>query len=297
MKICCVGISVQDRIFTLATLPQVEGKFFALDLKEQGGGPAATAAVCCARLGATVDMIARVGDDSTGKGIIAELASERVNTEHMIVVKGATSTQASILVDAKGSRIIVSFPSPSLVADASSLEAIDFSQYDVVLADVRWPEGALAAFKLAKAAGVPTVLDADITPQPIDDLIALASHAIFSKPGLEKFAGNANIEEALCYAATKTDGAVYVTLGDAGYSYVKGNKIQNAQSFKVNVVDTTGAGDVFHGAFAYALGLSDMSTDERLRFAAATAALKCTKRGGRSGIPTLNEVKQFCKEH
>lgn len=296
MKICCVGITTQDRIFTLDTLPTVEGKYFAKDFKEQGGGPAATASVACARLGASVDLIARVGDDATGKGIIAELQKENVATENMVVITGATSTQAAIFVDSNGSRIIASYPSPNLTPDAGALEQIDFSQYDMVLADVRWQEGALTAFRLAKQAGVPTMLDADTTPQPIDDLVALCTHAVFSKPGLEKFSGMSDIEKALEYAASKTDGNVYVTLGDQGYSFFDCGKIVTNPSFKVNVVDTTGAGDVFHGAFAFAL-CNKLGITEGLRFAAATAALKCTKPGGRSGIPTYAEVEKFCKEH
>lgn len=296
MKICCVGITTQDRIFSLSSLPKEDGKYFANDFKEQGGGPAATASVACARLGAQTDMIARVGDDSTGKGILAELEREKVNVDKMVVIPGATSTQAAIFVDDDGSRIIVSYPSPSLTPDASSLKQIDFSQYNMVLADVRWHEGALEAFKLAKAAGVPTLLDADTTPQPIDELVALSSYAVFSKPGLAKFSGTDDIEQGLRYAASKTSGKVYVTLGADGYAYIKCDKIEKVAGFKVNVVDTTGAGDVFHGAYAFAL-CKGLEEAQALRFAAGTAALKCTKSGGRSGIPSCAEVEQFCKDN
>lgn len=296
MKICCVGITTQDRIFSLENLPHEDGKYFARDLKEQGGGPAATAAVACARLGAQVDMIARVGDDSTGKGILTELEQEGVNTSTMVIIEGATSTQAAIFVDKEGSRIIVSYPSPSLIADPKLLEKIDFSQYDMVLADVRWHEGALKAFELARAAGVPTLLDADTTPQPIDELVALSSHAVFSRPGLIKFAGTEDIDAALEYAAKKAAGEVYVTLGAEGYAFIECGKIVHIPGFKVSVVDTTGAGDVFHGAYAYALS-KGMEKRGGLKFAAATAALKCTKQGGRSGIPSCAEVDEFCKNH
>ena len=173
------------------------------------------------------------------------------------------------------------------------METIDFSQYNMILADVRWHEGALKAFELANKAGVPTVLDADITPQPIDSLVKLASHAVFSKPGLIKFTGCSNINEALKIAEDKTDGRIYVTLGSDGYSYIENGIIKHQNGFKVKVVDTTGAGDVFHGAFACALCLG-YEIEPALKFAAATAALKCTKAGGRSGIPTINEVKEFC---
>ncbi len=296
MKICCVGITTLDRIFTLDTLPVEEGKYFASNFKEQGGGPAATAAVAIARLGAQADMIARVGDDATGSAIIKELQDEGVNTEHMIVIKGATSTQASIFVDKDGSRIIVSYPSKSLVPDASALEKVDFSAYDMVLADVRWPEGALMAFTLAQKAGVPTLLDGDITPQSIDELVKLSSHAVFSKPGLLKYANMEDPMQALRHAGSNTKGRVYVTLGADGYCHLDCDTIKHSKGFKVNVKDTTGAGDVFHGALAYAL-CDGMGTDDALRFAAAVAALKCTQPGGRSGIPGLEQVKKFCLEN
>lgn len=292
MKICCVGISVFDRIFTLDSLPFEEGKFFASKLVEQGGGPAATAAVACARLGACVDMIARVGDDATGKAIVDGLAKEGVNVDLMRIIKGATSTQASILVDKNGNRVIVSYPSPSLDPDASFMDSIDFSQYDVVLADVRWFQGAKKAFELARKAQVKTVLDADITDQPIDELIALGTDVVFSKPGLLNFTHETNIDNALFLAKKCTKGDIYVTLGADGYKFLLDNHIIHKSGYKVNVVDTTGAGDVFHGAYAFALA-SKQEKEQRLKFAAAVAALKCTKSGGRNGIPHLEQVIDF----
>eukprot|EP01083_Nonionella_stella_P201601 737391_1 len=88
------------------------------------------------------------------------------------------------MVDTKGDRIIINYPSPDLLPDAEWLEEIDFSQWDVVLADVRWHDGAKKAFTLARQAGVMTVLDGDITPQDISELVALSDHAAFSEPGL-----------------------------------------------------------------------------------------------------------------
>ena len=290
MKICCIGIAVQDRIFTVKNLPQNEGKFFANNFREQGGGPAATAAVAIAKLGGEVDMIARIGADATGKAILEELEQYGVGTQYMRIIDGACSTQASITVDSQGKRIIISYPSPSLIPDADFLDHIDFSQYDLILADVRWHQGALKAFEIAKKLNIPTVLDADITDQPIDELVALSSHAIFSEPGLKKFTKLEDIDSALKKASVLTSGQVYVTLGENGYKFLDNSEIVHKLGFKVNVVDTTGAGDVFHGAFSYALGLKNNVVD-CLNFAAATAALKCTKPGGRTGIPSYDEVK------
>ncbi len=295
-KILCVGIAVYDRIFKIDQLPQNEGKFFASALVEQGGGPAATAAVAAARLGVGVDLIARGGDDATGRAIVDELAAEKVGVDKMRIIKGAVSTQASILVDHNGSRVIVSYPSPSLDDDASFIDEIDFSEYSIVLADVRWPSGALRAFTRARQFGIPTVLDADTTPQPIDDLAALADHAVFSEPGLRRFTQSDKIETALNIAATKTANHVYFTLGSDGYCFKSQSTIIHEPCFKVEVADTTGAGDVFHGAFCAALSFG-MSAAEGLRFAAAVSALKCTRPGGRAGIPCRDEVEAFLNHY
>ncbi len=296
MRILCVGISVLDRIFSVDSLPKEEGKFFANSFKEQGGGPAATAAVALARLGAQVDMIARVGDDATGKAIIDELAKEGVGVDDMRICKNAQSTQASILVDKQGNRVIVSYPSPSLDPDPSFMDFIDFNKYDAILADVRWHEGTKKAFEIAKNLNIPTVLDADITNQPIDDLVALATHSVFSKPGLLNYAKMQNVDEALKYAQANNKGNVYVTLGGEGYKYCDEGNIICKASFKVNVVDTTGAGDVFHGAFAYGI-CTNKSIADVLKFSSAVSALKCTVAGGRTGIPTLKQVETFLAEY
>ncbi len=140
-KIACVGITVQDRIYSLLTLPDGGGKYQANHYLEIGGGPAATAAVAIAKLGVEVDFIGRVGDDSCGNTLLAELEGWGVNTAFCRRYPNARSSQSAILVDQHGERIIVNYPSPDLGTDAEWLEAIDFSRYDLILADVRWHSG------------------------------------------------------------------------------------------------------------------------------------------------------------
>ena len=161
-RIVCVGITVLDRIWYLDDLPKEGGKYVAKDYTEVGGGPAATAAVAAAKLGAEVDFIGRVGDDDTGRRLLAELESLGVKTRYTRVFKGARSSQSAVLVDGCGERIIANYPSPDLPASAEWLHEIDFSQWDIVLADVRWHDGAKQAFTLARKQGVPTLLDADV---------------------------------------------------------------------------------------------------------------------------------------
>lgn len=273
-------------------LPTESGKYVARNYTEVGGGPAATAAVAAARLGAQVDFIGRVGDDDTGNSLLAELESWGVNTRYTKRYNQAKSSQSAIMVDTKGERIIINYPSPDLLPDAEWLEEIDFSQWDVVLADVRWHDGAKKAFTLARQAGVMTVLDGDITPQDISELVALSDHAAFSEPGLARLTGVKEMASALKQAQTLTNGHVYVTQGSAGCDWLENGGRQHQPAFKVDVVDTTGAGDVFHGALAVALATSgDLA--ESVRFASGVAALKCTRPGGRAGIPDCDQTRSF----
>ena len=193
----------------------------------------------------------------------------------------------------RGERIIVNYPSPDLLPDAAWLNEIDFSQWDVVLADVRWHEGARQAFTLARRAGVITVLDGDVTPQDISELVALSDHAAFSEPGLARLTGITDPVVGLEKSQTLTNGHVYVTRGSEGCDWIKNNTLQHQSGFKVDVVDTTGAGDVFHGALAFSLAGGD-APEDAVRFASGVAALKCTRPGGRAGILTVIKPDLFC---
>lgn len=291
-RIACVGITVLDRIWYLADLPKEGGKYVANNYTEVGGGPAATAAVAAAKLGANVDFIGRVGDDDTGSRLLAELESLGVNTRFTRIFKGARSSQSAVLVDASGERIIANYPSPDLPEEADWLQDIDFSQWDVVLADVRWHDGAKQALTLARQQGVTTVLDADITPQDIAELVALSDHAAFSAPGLQRMTQIAEAESALKKAQTLTNGHVYVTQGKDGCYWLEKGALSHLPAFQIDVVDTTGAGDVFHGALAVGLA-QNQPAQEAVRFASAVAALKCTRPGGRAGIPDCDQTRSF----
>lgn len=291
-RIACVGITVLDRIWYIDELPKEGGKHVAKSYTEVGGGPAATAAVAAAKLGAEVDFIGRVGDDDTGRRLLTELESWGVMTRYTRIFANARSSQSAVLVDNKGERIIANFPSPDLSDSATWLNDIDFSQYDVVLADVRWHEGAKHAFTLARKYGALTVLDGDITPQNIADLVELSDHAAFSAPGLERLVGVKDNKAALKKSQLLTNGHVYVTCGAEGCYWLENGDFRHQPAYPIEVVDTTGAGDVFHGALAVALTHSK-TIEEAVQFASAVAALKCTRPGGRAGIPDCDQTRSF----
>ncbi|WP_319411925.1 sugar kinase [uncultured Cohaesibacter sp.] len=292
MSVACVGITVLDRVFRVEKLPASGGKFVARDYFEIGGGPAATAAVAVARLGLPVEFIGRVGTDDVAQAIIREFDHYRVGHRFTREIDDATSSFSAILVDDEGERMIINYQDDSLSTDPAWMQSVDFAKFQTVLCDVRWHEGAVHALKMAKEAAIPSILDADITPQDISELVALADHVAFSEPGLAKFTQTDDLLSGLRLAQTRTDGKVYVTAGANGCYWLENGEVGHVPGFKVKVQDTTGAGDVFHGAFAFALA-QGMDMAQTVRFASAVAALKCTKLGGREGIPDLDTVNAF----
>jgi len=157
----------------------------------------------------------------------------------------------------------------------------------------RWPDGTEAAFTVARRAGVPTVLDAEVADADVfERLLPLTDHAIFSQPALAGFAGP-DIDAALKRIEKTYDcGVSAVTLGERGVEWRVGNEPHRLPAFAVTVIDTNGAGDVFHGAYAFALG-TGMKIGKAIGFASAAAALKCARPAGRGGIPTFDDITAF----
>jgi sulfofructose kinase len=290
--VLCVGHAVQDFVFTVPVLPDRGAKYRATRFESVGGGPAATAAVTVSRLGGRAALAARVGDDDAAAMIVAELTGFGVDCTHVRRCLGSVSSVSAVIVDARGERMIVNHLDPALPVDATWLPSAASVGAGVVLADTRWPEGALAALGAARAAGLPAVLDAD-RPVPADGaLLRAATHVAFSSDALADLTGIGDAETALGEVARGLQGWCCVTAGGDGvYSCWKG-EIRHDPAFDVPVVDTLGAGDVWHGAFALALAEGRPET-EAVRFASAAAALKVQRSGGRAGVPLRAELDTF----
>ena len=287
----CVGIAVLDYLFTVDAIPPAAGKYYATDYREIGGGVAANAAAAIATLGGTARYVGRVGDDTAGDRIVGDLEMLGVDVSRVERIANLKSPVSAILVDGAGERTIVNYTEASLFDGGDTTPAADVGAADAVLVDVRWPAGAAAALAAANAAGIPSVFDFD---RPMDDqgqdLMRAATHVAFSQDALTATAGTADQADGLLALASQTDAWLAVTSGADGVWWTDGAEIHHQPAFEVDVVDTVGAGDVFHGAFA--LGLADGQSEEAaVRFAAAAAALKCTRPGGRAGVPTRAEVE------
>ena len=294
--IACTGIAVLDHVFTTSAFPKGAGKHFASGYLEVGGGPAATAAVAVARLGGTALFWGRVGDDATGARILAELGEWGVDVWNARLCPDARSPTSAVVVDDTGERMIVAFADAELDPSPDWLPIDKIDGLDAVMVDSRWPQGAEAVLSAARAHTLPGILDADATPDnAAKALLPLASHVAFSTAGLAQTTGTDDPDEGLARAADMTDAWLAVTAGEEGCYWLEGGKLAHIPAFPVTVRDTLGAGDVFHGALALALA-EGRPAEDALRFASAAAALKCTRLGGRAGIPGRAEVDTLLQE-
>jgi sulfofructose kinase len=294
-RLICLGLAALDWIWHVAELPAAGKKGRATAFEEAGGGMAATAAVTAARLGAAVALWSRVGEDSAGEAIRAGLAREGVNVDCVRRFPGALSSTSGVFVDAAGERQLANFRGRGLPTDPSWLPLHEVAAAGAVLADVRWPDGTVALFAAARRAGVPSVLDGEAGGgERMPDILAVTDYAIFSVQGLADFAAGP-LEESL--AAARAAGARHagVTLGAKGYLWRDEAALHHAPAFPVAVLDTNGAGDAFHGGFAFALAEGhDLASC--VRMAQATAALKCLRRGTRAGLPDRATLDRFLAE-
>lgn len=294
-KILLAGVAVIDFVLSLDEFPAKAQKYRARDAMVVGGGCAANAAVAVARLGGRAQLAARVGRDAIGTIIISGLEAEGVDCSLVKRFESGRSSFSSILVDAAGERQIVNFRDDELSFDAGWLEERIPHDFDAALGDTRWPEGAGVLMAAARALSRPGVIDAEAPLDNSRHALKLASHVAFSAQGLREFTGVEDLEVGLRKAGESCGGFACVTDGARGVLYMDRGERRHVPAFAVQVVDTLGAGDAWHGAFALALG-EGMNEHDAIRFANGVAAIKCTHFGGRAGIPDRETVERFLKE-
>ena len=294
--VLAAGAAVVDFVFQLDEAPSRSEKHRARDAAIVGGGCAANAAVAVVRLGGTAVLAARLGNDVIGDMIIADLEKENVDCSLVKRMEGRRSSYSSVIIDPQGERSIVNFRDRDIDSGGSWLDKLDMPAFDVALADTRWPDGARVSMQAAKRRGVPGVIDGEAPVRDAQEALDNATHIAFSRAGLQDFTGNDDIEAALVGAADETGAWVCVTQGEGGVYWLENRAVRHMPAFKVDAVDTLGAGDIWHGAFA--LGLAQGKSEEQsIVFASAASAIKCTRFGGRAGTPSARDVEHFLKEN
>jgi sulfofructose kinase len=294
--ILVAGVAVIDFVFSLDAMPRRADKFRARDAAIVGGGCAANAAVTVARLGGTARLAANVGQDEIGDMIVRGLAAEGVDCGLVRRHEGRRSSFSSVFVDSAGERQIVNFRDEGLYRDTAWLAEWIPASFDAALADTRWAGGAAAVLEAARARKRPGVLDADLIDHDVAEALAAASHIAFSARGLRDYAGMDDLSSALRKARERSGAWLCCTDGNKGVIFLDDGDVRRVPAFVVEAVDTLGAGDVWHGAFALALGEGKPEA-EAILFANAVAALKCTRFGGRGGIPDRTETEAFMRRN
>ena len=291
-ELISIGVAVADYLWLCE---EGAGMKFrpAADHLAQGGGPAATAAVTMARLGGDVEVWCRVGEDEAGRFILGQFEEEGVDTSQVTVCREGRSPVCAVTVDRRtGERSFVTFLGRGLDVPASALDLSRIDGAKAVLVDSYWPEVQLPAARRAHARGVPVCADVERVSDEHRELLRSVTYPIYSLEAAREYAGADDAEAALRGVAELGGRVPMITLGEDGCIWLEEGAVRRCPAFAVEVVDTTGCGDVFHGAFTFGMARGwDVAAN--VRFASATAALKCRALGGRTGIPTYDDAIAF----
>ena len=294
-RIVCLGAVVYDQVFVVPAIPSRPEKVLATAHRTSGGGMAATAAIAASALGASVRFWGRVGSDVEGEALRRMIAEADVDVSSLRVARGGQTATSGILLDGAGERLLAAYPGSGLGDDPSWLPLDLIAEAQAVLVDVRWPQGAKAALSAARRCGVPSVLDAELAPPAtLLELASLADHAIFSERALRDLTGLDNHADALAAAALHTRAQLGVTLGARGSLFYRDGAWTSVPAYPAPVIDTNGAGDVFHGAYAVAIA-EGVDPPGAARFASAAAAMKCARGAGWSRMPARSDVDSLMK--
>lgn len=257
----------------------------------------ATALTACARLGLNARYIGSVGTDDWARAQLASLRAENLDLRFVRTVDGATSQMAVIILEESvGERTILWHRDDKLIYPPDELRREMIVDAKILHLDGCDTTAALQAARWAREAGMPIVIDIDQTyDETTDDLLRSIDYLIAAEDFSARTLGITEPEGAIRALQAKYGCLVTgITLGARGAIFSDHGKILRSDAFKVSVVDTTGAGDVFRGAFIYGL-LQKWSLPDVIRFSHATAAMKCTQLGARRGIPNVAQVRDFLK--
>ncbi len=300
LEVLGLGCTAVDDLLFVPIYPAADSKMPVSRRERQCGGLTATALVAAARLGCRAAYAGTLGNDPDSDFVRDALEAAGVLTRWVLCRPGVRPVRSVILVEERtGARTILYDVSGAGGAHPRWPAAELITRSRVLLVD-RWGvPGMIRAARLARRAGVPVVGDLETFDVPrFDELLALTDHLIVSEQFARRYTGAADAAEGARRLWRPDRAVVVVTCGGrGGWWLASGNDRPRPYSaFRVRAVDTTGCGDVFHGAYAAALARG-LELEERLRVAAAAAALKATRPGGQAGCPTWAELQRWLRAH
>jgi sugar/nucleoside kinase (ribokinase family) len=285
-----LGENSVDYVYRLPTAPEPNAKLPISSHRLLLGGQVATTLTTCASFGLRTTYIGSFGQDDNGARIRDALGQRGVDTTYA-VIRNTSNRHAVILVDERtGDRTVLWERDAALVMSADEVSPTVIEAARLLHVDDVDEEAAIAAAQVARAAGIPITSDFDRISTWTEALVAAVTIPIFAEQVPTALTGEADLERALRKLRRTHSGMLCVTLGSRGAMLLDGDRLYQVAAPAVEAVDATGAGDVFRGAFIYALLRGDAAPDI-LRFANAAAALSCTRPGAMDSVPTLTEVE------
>ncbi len=291
--VIAIGYSCIDYVVLVDSLPKLDEKLIVSNLLIQGGGPAATAMVAVSRLGGRTALVTGVGDDASGREILDGLEAEGVDASFAVVGEGGVSAFAFCMIErGSGLRTIVGRPTDVELRAGRDVPGELIASAKVLLVDGCQIEAQAAACRIAREAGVGVIFDAGNEKPGMEALIELCDVVIASYGFACDVCGTTDPAEGAARLRKLGASVAGVTMGAAGAFFHTESGHFHQRAFGVEVVDTTGAGDAFHGGYAYGMA-QGWDVAECARFGAAVAAAKCRALGGRTALPTLAETEEF----
>lgn len=290
-----LGIVAVDDLYTVAHFPEPDTKCPMLAERRQGGGLTGTALVAAARLGARAAYCGVMGYDELAVFTLRELEREGVDCSPVIRRPGARPIHAIVIVEQATGRRTILYTHEGFVTPAPEEigEAL-IADCRVLLMDGYAGAAGVRAGQIARRLGIPFVADIERLEEPTTlALFDLADHLIIGAETAAQATGARDPAAAVAFLARSGRACCAVTAGAQGCWYaVAGGPVRHFPAFRVPVVDTTGCGDVFHGAYAAALARG-ADSERAIQIATAAAGLKATQPGGRAGIPDLATVETY----
>jgi sulfofructose kinase len=290
VDVLCVGHASYDLVFSVSHHPGEDEKITAESFIGCGGGPAANAAVTVAKLGLKAAFAGYLGQDLYGEKHYRELLDSGILTD--LVIRGTSPTPLStVLVKPDGKRALINYKGET---NALPCGSIDFSSVTakVVLFDGHEPHLSNSLLERRQSKSISSVLDAGSVHDGTLDLMERVDYLVCSEKFARQFAGD---QETALARLAEVSPAVVITLGEKGLIWRRGQESGDLPAFPVTAIDSTGAGDAFHGAFAAAVSLG-MNWLDVLRYASVAGSLCCTKTGARTGLPSREEHNAMFKQ-
>lgn len=294
MDLVGVGLNATDTVIPVAKYPARGSKTEYWGGTVSPGGQVASTVVACQRWGLRTRYVGKLGEDGAAALHRAAFAEAGVETR-LVTAKGAMSPQSLILVDAEGERTVLCRRDERLELRPEEIEREWVVNARVLHVDGHDTAAALQAARWAREAGVPVVADLDELYVGVEELIAEVDYLIVSRDFPGRLMGEESLEAALRGIKDRFGCRLTAaTLGEEGVVAWDGERMHRAAAFDVAVVDTTGAGDIFHAGFIYGL-MQGWEIGRKLEFACAAAALNCMAVGARGGIESVERIEELMR--